>query len=384
MDPQTQLLTATRPELLAKIAEVCYNDEEPFDKNLWDSIDEETGLPNYSDDDLRTVLKLVGEEYYTIFIRRSMRNNRRSNCYLARNLYNYIRARVLTYDPLTGVELTDRQRASIIEAMKRFAQTDEELNEILEAEQFVNSTVAQRRRTLGEDEHPGLEDFQDDDSDSESDDSGDLQLQRVIFMGDFLAGQMRQLELFDPLTGAIRPPSLEEQIQHRRHYEDYFKAYLETSQPSTIFQVLTKVKARLDWLDTRHHELSSSSKSKAWMYLLLQQDMLETFIASRETDPAFMNASNSPEIQEFRNNFGMDEEMMLGGFMRHLFQEDENMGVIERQNRKRLLMDQVTLMFQRPFSQNEARFWYERWIFKVLEIEHLTDPEAANNFFADI
>lgn len=144
-----ELANASRPELLQRIAEVCYNSEEPFDHEEWDSV-EEDGQPKYSDDDLRSVVALTNEELFTLF----QPIQGKGHCYLLKRLYDYIRIRAITVNPLTLQPLTQMQRTTIINAMRAFF--PENMEEINQAENFVNQLFQ------GHDDDSDDDDFDDD------------------------------------------------------------------------------------------------------------------------------------------------------------------------------------------------------------------------------
>lgn len=376
-----ELANATRPQLLERIAEICRNHQEPIDKNTWDSVDERTGLPNYTDEDLRTVLALVNQDYYTLFRRYSIRRYGKGICYLARNLYNYIRVYVLTYDPLTGVEHTDRQRKSIIDAMKMFARTPGEMQEILEAERFVNSTVVERRRMLGQIQYANSNSDYDSDSDPDSDSDGDEDgetrfereqrirqeqlVERILLMEQEVDDRLRQIQVPPrfPIPGPIRPPSSQDDLRHMIQFAEHYQAYLNRLSAVEVIRQYTVVKYRISFLQFDYRQ-PKASLTKGRLYLHLQLNMVET---SMRVHPDRYQR----EYEEER----WDEGDVLERYMERIAQPYENVDIMDRPNEDERdqkmaeLSDQLTLMFQRPFSEEESLLWWEIWIRMVIQLE---------------
>ena len=125
-----------KTELLAHIQKACLNfDVEPFAFTKWEEM---------SIEELRTVAILLNDEMVMLL---NAQEGARGHCYLLESLYEHIFRNDRARNPLTNVQITDRQRQNILTAWSASArlplQTPED-----HAEYYLNlvARVQERRR----------------------------------------------------------------------------------------------------------------------------------------------------------------------------------------------------------------------------------------------
>ena len=91
-----------KTELLAHIQKACLNfDVEPFAFTKWEEM---------SIEELRTVAILLNDEMVMLL---NAQEGARGHCYLLESLYEHITRNPRARNPLTGAQITDRQRQNI-------------------------------------------------------------------------------------------------------------------------------------------------------------------------------------------------------------------------------------------------------------------------------
>ena len=98
-----------KTELLAHIQKACLNfdDVEPVAFTKWEEM---------SIEELRTVAILLNDEMVMLL---NAQEGARGHCYLLESLYEHIIRNARARNPLTGVQITDRQRQNILTASAR-------------------------------------------------------------------------------------------------------------------------------------------------------------------------------------------------------------------------------------------------------------------------
>ena len=131
-----------KTELLAHIQTAClnFNDVEPVALTKWEDM---------SIEELRTVAILLNDEMVMLL---NAQEGARGHCYLLESLYEHIIRNARARNPLTGGQITDRQRQNILTAWSASArlplQTPQAIDNV--AEDYLNlvARVQERHRQL--------------------------------------------------------------------------------------------------------------------------------------------------------------------------------------------------------------------------------------------
>lgn len=372
---RSEIANATRAELLEKIAEVCFNHEEPNDHDEWDRRDA-NGQPIYSDDDLRTVVVLTNqEEFFTLLqYPRITRNRGKGHCFLLERLYDFIRIRAITNNPVTGIPLTESQKARIINAMKTFF--PDRMEEILAAERFVNRRVGDRRAIENgqmlvdsEDSDDTEEDRDGLNTDSEDEENDVLETSDpfpyALVDETVLLQQFQRLEELYPIPGpssGYTRASEHMYAQNIDRFQEHIKEHIRQRQQQGDNTLINDLSVLYNILKERSQNFTFAAD-----YVHAHQDVIYDFFLSLGDDRLLwrLNLNNTRAARRASVYYRRYLDILRRYSERYSAQH-EALTYTEIRPQYLHALNQVLYFFDREFSFEESLLWYER--FCVLEI----------------